>query len=391
MPSAWCQVSKGRGHRAARERLHHRCLHLEEAALGEEASHEVHHPGSGAEGLACLLVHDEVEVAPAVARLPVGEPVELLGQRAERLREQPEAVHPQRQLAGPGTKRNPFRPHEIPDVPAAEVRIRAVREVVAPQVELKAPGAVLEVGEARLSHNPPRHHPAGDAVAAGREGVIFEALALVADVGRGRGGTEVVGVGVARFAKGRELLAAPLDLLVLRGRRVPGAPLGRASSLPLPGGVRLRGVRPWFRRRLPPDPRHRSCPYSLLEARFDEGVEVAVQHALSVARLDPGAKVLDPGLVKHVGTDLVAPPDVGLRVLDHLALRVPAAHLELVELRAELLGGRRAVLVLGAVVLALHHDPGRKVGDPNRGLGPVDVLAARPARPVHVDAKVGPG
>ena len=218
------------GHRAARERLHHRRLHLEEAPLGEEASHEVHHPGAGAEGLARLLVHDEIEVAPPVARLPVSKPVELLGQGAKRLREQPQTLHAQRQLAGPGAERDPLRPHEVPDVPAAEVPVRTIRKVLPPQVELKAPGAVLDVGEARLAHHPPAHHPPGDAIAAGREGVVVEALALAADVVRGRGRAEVVRVRVAAFAQGGELLAPARDLLVLRGRRVPRCAFALASS-----------------------------------------------------------------------------------------------------------------------------------------------------------------
>ena len=218
------------GHRTARERLHHRCLHLEEAPLGEEAPHEVHHPGAGAEGLARLLVHDEVDVAPPVARLPVGEPVELLRQGAKRLREQPQTLHAQRQLAAPGAERDPLRPHEVPDVEAAEFPVRALGKVVAPQVELKAPGAVLDVGEARLAHHPPAHHPPGDAVAARFESGVVEALALAANVGRGRGRAEVVRVGVAAFAQGGELLAPARDLLVLRGRRVPRSASALASS-----------------------------------------------------------------------------------------------------------------------------------------------------------------
>src|SRR5262249_37436418 len=48
-----------------------------------------------------------------------------------------------------------------------------------------------------------------------------------------------------------------------------------------------------------------------------------------------------------------------------------------------------AVAVLRAIVLALHHDPGREVGDAHRRLGLVDVLAARARGAVDVDAQVG--
>src|SRR5690606_28083294 len=48
-----------------------------------------------------------------------------------------------------------------------------------------------------------------------------------------------------------------------------------------------------------------------LQARFDELVEVAVEHVLGVGALDAGAQVLDPALVEHVVADLAAPADVG--------------------------------------------------------------------------------
>ena len=51
--------------------------------------------------------------------------------------------------------------------------------------------------------------------------------------------------------------------------------------------------------------------------------------------------------------------------------------------------GLGAVAVLRAVVLALHHDVGRQVGDAHRRIGLVDVLAAGAGGAVGVDAQVG--
>src|SRR6185436_11317962 len=51
---------------------------------------------------------------------------------------------------------------------------------------------------------------------------------------------------------------------------------------------------------------------SLLQARADEIVQVAVEHRLGGAFLHPGAQVLDARLVEHVRADLVSPLDVGL-------------------------------------------------------------------------------
>src|SRR6187431_441984 len=84
---------------------------------------------------------------------------------------------------------------------------------------------------------------------------------------------------------------------------------------------------------------------ALLQAGLDEGVEVAVEHFLGVADLYVGAQVLDPALVEHVAADLVAPADVGLRILELLLRRHADAHLVLVEARAQHLPGLVAVSV----------------------------------------------
>ena len=80
--------------------------------------------------------------------------------------------------------------------------------------------------------------------------------------------------------------------------------------------------------------------------------------------------------------------DVGLvRLLDG-GLLLALLQFELVEPRAQHLPGLRTIAMLRAVVLTIDHDVGRDVGQPDRRLGLVDVLAARPARPQHVDADV---
>src|SRR5512135_2575382 len=81
-----------------------------------------------------------------------------------------------------------------------------------------------------------------------------------------------------------------------------------------------------------------SCSFksdSLLQARRDEIVEIAVEHRLRVADLVVGPQVLDPRLVEHVRADLVTPADVGLGILELRLLLLALARLELVELRLE--------------------------------------------------------
>ena len=64
---------------AAVERLQHRRLDLDEAALVQEPADGGDDAGALDEDLARVVVDDEVEVALAVAGLDVGEAVELLG------------------------------------------------------------------------------------------------------------------------------------------------------------------------------------------------------------------------------------------------------------------------------------------------------------------------
>ena len=80
--------------------------------------------------------------------------------------------------------------------------------------------------------------------------------------------------------------------------------------------------------------------------------------------------------------------DVLLRVLDRVQLRLLLLQLQVVEAGLEHLHGHLAVADLAALVLAGDHDAGGQVGDAHRGVGHVDVLAARAARAVGVDAQV---
>ena len=85
-------------HRAARNRLHHRRLDLEVAARIEELAQRREHLAAHLEHLARLGIHDQIQIALAVANLDVRQPVPLLGQRHVALREELEARRPDRQL-----------------------------------------------------------------------------------------------------------------------------------------------------------------------------------------------------------------------------------------------------------------------------------------------------
>src|SRR5690606_14056482 len=70
---------------AAADGVEERGLHLEEAALVEEAAEGLHDGGARPEGLGDLGVREEIDVTLAVALLDVLEAVPLGGRREHRL------------------------------------------------------------------------------------------------------------------------------------------------------------------------------------------------------------------------------------------------------------------------------------------------------------------
>ena len=139
------------------------------------------------------------------------------------------------------------------------------------------------------------------------------------------------------------------------------------------------------------DAAHAALPPNRFEVRLDELVEVAVHHPLHVADLQLGAVVVDHGVrLEDVGADLVAPGVVGLGGLDLGPRRLLLLQLPLVERGPQHLHRGRLVLALAPLLLAGDDEPGRDVGEPHRGRGLVDVLAAgaRGAEDVHLDVFV---
>src|SRR5262245_61233266 len=121
----------------------------------------------------------------------------------------------------------------------------------------------------------------------------------------------------------------------------------------------------------------------------NEAVEVALEHSLHVAELGVGAVVLHALLrVERVGADLAAEPDLPLLPAQRRHLLFVLLPRVVVEPRAQHLHRRGAVLVLRPLVLALHDDAGGQVREADRRVGLVDVLAARSARAIGVDAQV---
>src|SRR5438477_3697752 len=153
---------EGTRDRAARDRLHHRRLDLEEAALDEEVAHRLHELRADLERAPRLGIDDEVDVALAIALLHVGEPVEFLRQWPQRLGEEPDLLRVDRELALVGLEDAPRDAEDVSEVPVLErvVRLRAGDIVV--HVHLDLPAHILERGERCLAHDALQEHAAGD-------------------------------------------------------------------------------------------------------------------------------------------------------------------------------------------------------------------------------------
>jgi hypothetical protein len=121
----------------------------------------------------------------------------------------------------------------------------------------------------------------------------------------------------------------------------------------------------------------------------EEAVEVAVEHALEVAHIVPRSLVFDPLVgVQKVVADLRTKPGLGLLLVASQLIGLPLLFLETGDPGPQHLDCRGPILVLAPLALTLHHDPGRKVGEPDGTGGLVDVLAAGTAGPEDVLADV---
>ena len=212
-------------HGAAGDHLHHRRLDLHEAERLEEVAQVLHDARALAEHLAALVAHDQVDIALPVALLDVREAMPLVGQRPQRLDQQPHALGLDGELAGLGLEERALGAEDVAHVPALE-GVVGVAERLLLQEHLDGTAVVLQLGEARLAHDALGHHATGDrdlhrvrleplgGVPAVREVQVF----------RDRVAPEVVRERDALLAHAFELRAPLRDEVVLvAGRRSGGA------------------------------------------------------------------------------------------------------------------------------------------------------------------------
>ena len=162
----WC-VTNGRAEAPPKSGCEDRRLDLQEAARVEELAHRRQYLAARDEdGQFGLAVGDQIQVAPAIARLVVDQ----LERRPPR--PWPAAASATWPAAGSARRCSVFSPvRVVKSVPVAsmmslkiqllEQRERLVADDIALDVDLDAPGAILDMRERRLAHLAQLHQPPG--------------------------------------------------------------------------------------------------------------------------------------------------------------------------------------------------------------------------------------
>ncbi len=153
---------KGARGGAARIGDEHGRLDLDKALLVEKAADLADHERALDKGIARFGIHDQIDIALAVAQLAVGHAVELLRQRLERLAEQGHALRVDRGLAGLGLENIAGNAEDIADIHLLEVGIRLFADGIPRDIDLDQPLAILQLAEGGLTHDALDHHAPGN-------------------------------------------------------------------------------------------------------------------------------------------------------------------------------------------------------------------------------------
>ena len=222
---------------AARDRLQHRSLELDESALVEHAAHRAQHRRACQEVPAGLLVGDQVQVAPALLQVGVLQAVPLLGQRPQRLREHRPSIGEHAELALARRADAAGDPDDVAEVDLAEQREEVVGQVRAARDDLQVAGAIAQHEELQLADVALAHHASGhgDDVAGDRVG--FEVRVRGAHVGR-RGGSPTPSARSSVSANGGMPAASSRCIDSRRAARISASRAPGSSRSPI-GGHRV--------------------------------------------------------------------------------------------------------------------------------------------------------
>ena len=232
------------GRRAGGQRLQHRRLHFEEPVVVEVGPERPDGRRPPLEDPAGRGVRGQVEVALAVAEVPVGEPVPLLRERQQRLRQQGQRVRANGELPGPRPEDRALHPDPVAEVEQPGEAEPGLLEDVPAQVGLDRLRTLGERGERGLAEgtvadDPARHPRPAFGLRERLEGLRVEGAPGGEGLGGGVGGLEArrpeggAGLG-GEFRDLREFAAAAL--LVPAGVRSGRSGLCARSLVPAHSG-----------------------------------------------------------------------------------------------------------------------------------------------------------
>ena len=203
---------------AARNRVEHRRLDLEEAVREHEAADRGDGLGADEEAVAGVLVHDEVDVALAVAHFGVDETLVLVGQRTDVLRHEAKLMGTDGEFAGLRAEERTLDGDDVAEVERLPGGIGFFADVALRDEVLHVAREVADGREARLAHDALGHHAAGQGNLLAAVGLVGQILELFLQVSRVSILRELgQGKGVAACSlQVCQLLAAHLHLLALR-------------------------------------------------------------------------------------------------------------------------------------------------------------------------------
>src|SRR5205823_2010682 len=197
-------------------RLQHRGLHLEVAARVAERPDVADGAGPQPEHLAHLRVHRQIGVALPGAQLRIRQlavalPVRAFlprRQRAQRLGEQGESLHPQRDLTAIGTEQRALDTDHVTEIDRLHHLVRLGADDVDFEVDLNLPRAVFQMPEGGLAHGAQQDEPPRQAIDGGVP--VLEPLERRGD---GTGAVEPIGerADAALHQLGELLAARRLD------------------------------------------------------------------------------------------------------------------------------------------------------------------------------------
>ncbi len=127
----------------------------------KKRSNRLNHPAAFDEDVANIGVHDQVDIALAIAFFRILESVEFFGQGPGGLAEQPDFGNQKRPFPGLGLKQAPCQAHKIADIQLLEKFIGLIPDAVLFDIGLKLSGSVPESNKRGFPKPVNGHHPAG--------------------------------------------------------------------------------------------------------------------------------------------------------------------------------------------------------------------------------------